>query len=140
MKKTLEKLINNKKIISISLFLYLALIFFISSRPSVSLNLEFHYEDKIKHFIAYFVMSILILRYLIHVKKFTDVSKAIKYTIILGSIYGISDEIHQGFVGYFDTHIFSSIRDASFADWVADVLGVISGTYIYYKTKLKLES
>lgn len=135
MKRTLiiEKVINNRLFIILTLFSYLALIFYISSLPSTALHLEFQYEDKFKHFIAYFVMGVLILRYAIFIIKFKYFKNAVKFTIIFGLLYGLSDEIHQGFVGYFDTGIFGGIRDASFADWVADALGIISACYAYKK-------
>ena len=133
MKKTLKKLINDKRFITISLFAYLALIFYISSQPSPGLHLDIKFEDKFKHFAAYFVMGILIIRYAKYVVKFDTISKAIKFTIIFGLLYGVSDELHQGFLGYFDTGIFGGQRDASFADWVADAFGILAASYMYYK-------
>ena len=42
--------------------------------------------------------------------------------IILSSLYGISDEIHQHYVPY---------RDADIMDALADIIGSIFGVYIY---------
>ena len=150
MKKTLENLINDKKFITISLFAYLALIFYVSSLPSPGLHLEFKYEDKFKHFAAYSVMGVLILRYAIYVLNFKTISTAVKFSIVInywrnhginyGILYGISDELHQGFLGYFDTGIFSGLREASFADWVADAMGIITAISGYYRVMLKEKS
>jgi len=43
-------------------------------------------------------------------------------SVLLSSLYGISDEIHQYFVPY---------RDADLIDVLADMLGGIMGVYIY---------
>jgi len=137
MKKTLKNLINDKKLITLSLFAYLALIFYVSSLPSPGLHLEFKYEDKFKHFAAYSVMGVLILRYAIYVLNFKTISAAVKFSITFGLLYGISDELHQGFLGYFDTGIFSGLREASFADWVADAMGIIASIWGYYIVILK---
>lgn len=53
--------------------------------------------------------------------------------IIFSSFFGLSDEIHQAFV---------PARDASAADFAADVTGSIAGSFIYFyiyakKTKRK---
>lgn len=38
--------------------------------------------------------------------------------VVLGVLYGVTDEWHQSFVPG---------RDASFADWIADCIGVVAG-------------
>ena len=43
-------------------------------------------------------------------------------SVLLSSLYGISDEIHQYFVPY---------RDADLMDVLADMLGGLMGVYIY---------
>lgn len=43
-------------------------------------------------------------------------------SVLLSSLYGISDEIHQYFVPY---------RDADLMDILADTLGVVMGVYFY---------
>ena len=43
-------------------------------------------------------------------------------SVLLSSLYGMSDEIHQYFVPY---------RDADLMDVLADMLGGLMGVYIY---------
>lgn len=130
--KNLIKTNKQRKYLRIFFFLlYTGAIFFISNIKSFSSATGFTYEDKIKHFIEYFGYSIVVSYFFRDIFK----KKHILITIVFCLLYAISDEIHQGFVGYFDTGIFSGIRDCSFYDWIADSLGVFSGVFFYTKLK-----
>ena len=52
-------------------------------------------------------------------------------SVLLSSLYGISDEIHQYFVPY---------RDADLMDVLADMLGGIMGVYIYQAIARKISA
>ncbi len=113
--------------------LYMALIFAISSMEQPPLPMpEFEWLtiDKLYHFIEYAILGGLLARAFVAAKPSTVPSQRVWYIAALLSIlYGASDEWHQTFVPG---------RFATFADWVADVLGSIAGVfgvYLYYKKK-----
>lgn len=130
--KNLIKTNKQSRYLKLFLFLiYTVLIFLISNIKTFSSVTEFTYEDKIKHFIEYFGYSIVVS----HLFKDIFKKKYLLITIVFCLVYAVTDEIHQGFVGYFDTGVFSGIRDCSFYDWIADSLGVFAGTFFYFKLK-----
>ncbi|MDI6806619.1 MAG: VanZ family protein [Candidatus Aenigmarchaeota archaeon] len=101
--------------------MYMALIFYISSIP-----LEFpEVVDKLDptkfslHVVEYTILGILLPRV-----------AGIKLSFLVGSLYGLSDEMHQLFVPF---------RVFSLWDWLADVIGIIFGilisTYLIKKPK-----
>lgn len=111
----------------------MALIFAISSMEQPPLPMpEFEWLtiDKLYHFIEYAILGGLLARAFVAAKPSTVPSQRVWYIAALLSIlYGASDEWHQTFVPG---------RFATFADWVADVLGSIAGVfgvYLYYKKK-----
>jgi len=74
------------------------------------------------HCVAYALLGALFLRAF----KTSQIKNNVKLmwilSVILSSLYGISDEIHQYFVPY---------RYAELMDVLADTLGSIMGVYIY---------
>jgi len=78
--------------------------------------------DKVLHFVGYALLGALFLRAF----KTSRIKNNLKFmlilSILLSSLYGISDEIHQYFVPY---------RSADLMDVLADTLGGIMGVYIY---------
>jgi VanZ family protein len=80
------------------------------------------YFDKLLHFVAYALLGALFLRAF----KTSRIKNKVKFmlilSVLLSSLYGISDEIHQYFIPY---------RDADLMDVLADTLGGILGVYIY---------
>lgn len=95
--------------------LWAAAIFVVSARPSVSLP-SFRAADKVLHFGAYALMGFL----LAHAAASSGLSP--RWAVVLGWLYGASDELHQGFVPG---------RSMDPADWAADALGVLAGTFAY---------
>lgn len=96
----------------------MALIFYLSSLPKIG-NYELPYgADKIVHFAEYAVLGFLISLTL----KFTGVRRYILLGVMIATLYGISDEIHQSFV---------PMRDASIYDVVADSIGSFVGAYSF---------
>jgi VanZ family protein len=98
-------------------FLWLAVIFVESSFPA-SVYPEVHIigADKIVHIGVYGLLGFLCYLSLIHQQKITLFrAYPMIITVIICSIYGASDEIHQYFVPN---------RDCEVWDWIADFVGV----------------
>ncbi|MDE0019025.1 MAG: VanZ family protein [Candidatus Poribacteria bacterium] len=113
--------------------LYMALIFAVSSLKQPSLPMpkfEWLTIDKLYHFIEYAILGILLAWAFVKAKPSVVPSKLIWIiAAVLSILYGASDEWHQTFVPG---------RDATFADWIADVLGSIAGVlavYLYYRSR-----
>ncbi|MBW2090252.1 MAG: VanZ family protein, partial [Deltaproteobacteria bacterium] len=104
------------------IIIYCVLIFIQSSYPSIKHTPELPYFDKVAHCVAYALLGALFLRAF----KTSQIKNNVKLmwilSVILSSLYGISDEIHQYFVPY---------RYAELMDVLADTLGSIMGVYIY---------
>jgi VanZ family protein len=100
--------------------LYMLVIFVLSSMPHLKPpSLGFRPVDKVAHALEYGVLGALLFRSAIFRYEFS-----VRLFIILcciGILYGISDEIHQGFV----PHRVSSVWDGA-ADAVGIVLGLLA--------------
>jgi VanZ family protein len=91
-------------------------IIYVSHQETIEyLNGTFYFEDKILHFFAYMVYGITIQIALINSDNYKS-KRFYLSVIIFGSLFGLSDEIHQYFV---------KGRSAEFLDLLADILGVI---------------
>ena len=97
--------------------LWAALIWLASDRPTVPVDLGGG-RDKVAHFAAYAVLGAA----LGHVRHRTGLPLPVAAG--LGSLYALSDELHQRRVPG---------RDAEFADWVADALGLLAGLYGHHR-------
>jgi VanZ family protein len=80
------------------------------------------YFDKVLHFVGYALLGALFLRAFKTSRIKNNVKLMVILSVLLSSLYGISDEIHQYFVPY---------RDADLMDVLADMLGGLMGVYIY---------
>jgi VanZ family protein len=78
--------------------------------------------DKVLHFVAYALLGVLFLRAFKTSRIKNNVKLMLILSILLSSLYGISDEIHQYFVPY---------RSAELMDVLVDILGGLMGVYIY---------
>ena len=113
------------------IILSLAIIYFSHQESIEFLNGTFYLKDKILHFYAYFIYGLSIQFALINSKNYK--TKKYIYTIILiGALFGLSDEIHQYFVVG---------RSTEFLDWIADVLGVsfslvFKNLVLWFKNKI----
>lgn len=94
--------------------LWAALIFALSSRPS--LPLPGSGLDKLAHFGTYAVLGLFLGR------GGAASSVPVVGIVLLGWLYGASDEVHQHFVPG---------RSPELLDWVADALGVAAGVASY---------
>ena len=100
---------------------YAALIFFLSSlsnpfpfKPTGLLTL-----DKLLHFVEYAAFGGLLAWGL--ARAGLAVSSAAVWAAVLGSAYGLTDEVHQAFVPN---------RSADPRDWVADSVGTLVGAVV----------
>ena len=94
--------------------LWAAVLFLVSHQPSLNVDLSGG-RDKIAHFGAYLVLGVLLAA------GRGPEARAL-WLILLGSLYGIIDELHQSFVPG---------RSADVWDVVADILGVATGVLVY---------
>lgn len=119
----MRELFDNRILIRLSLLIYIALIFILSSMSFKDTGSGFMLNDKIIHFIEYAGLGYLLMKYF-SINRGKDLKLSALLSLIFGSIYALSDEIHQGFVGYFDTGIFGGVRDPDPFDFAADVTGI----------------
>lgn len=107
---------SKKFIFALPLVLASIAIFIASHQEGVPFDEDiFIFQDKVLHFCAYFIYGITIQFYL-HYFRLSK-TKFIFFTILIGALFGMSDEFHQYFVPNRSTDIF---------DWLADVFGVMS--------------
>jgi VanZ family protein len=72
--------------------------------------------------VAYALLGVLFLRAFKTSRIKNNVKLMVILSVVLSSLYGVSDEIHQYFVPF---------READLLDVLADTLGGILGVYIY---------
>ena len=106
--------------------LFYAALIFVSSSISIRIEVEITFFDKVLHLIGYSVLGFLLLRALFKYKYNLSKGTLLFLAILLGSLYGISDEFHQSFVDG---------RIACVSDAVFDSLGTIIGAFIYGRNK-----
>jgi VanZ family protein len=101
----------------------MTLIFIQSSIGSLKIpDIEFELADKYAHFIIYGCLGILTARGLKNAQNKKIKENYVSLAIFICVLYGASDEIHQSFVPG---------RYASWGDWIADTLGVITFVFFY---------
>ncbi|MCZ7601424.1 MAG: VanZ family protein [Melioribacteraceae bacterium] len=118
----LKLLIRNKKwFIYIPLTVHWISIFILTSLPDKDLP-SVNFDDKIKHFIAYFVLSFFLSLALNVQNKFKRMKESyIKFALLITLIYSTFDEIHQ---------VFIPGRSAEFWDWLANMFGILLGVFL----------
>jgi VanZ family protein len=99
---------------------YAGLIFLLSAEPHPETHLPFvtHVSDKVLHAVEYAVLGGLCYRAIRGSGSDLWRQQAIPAAILLASLYGMSDEVHQAFVPF---------RDSSWLDWLADTVGAMLG-------------
>ena len=90
-------------------------------------DLGFDFQDKFFHAIEYAILGFLLRRALVFQSNQFIHEHAAWSTILIGSIYSVSDEIHQSFV----PGRFSDVDDT-----IADVIGIVLVILIYFIRKL----
>ena len=107
--------------------MYMALIFYVSSREvHLPMARLFPLKDKGLHFVEYSLMGWLCVRATAATWPGAKRWRIALFAIFMASIWGLSDELHQALVPG---------RSAEVADFAADVLGAIAGTYSWFLVK-----
>jgi VanZ family protein len=113
------------------LLIYWIILFILTSLPT-GLALETrNISDKLLHFGAYGILSVLLYLNMSFQNKFQLLKEyPATITVLIASLYGLFDEIHQMFVPG---------RSAEFLDWLADfsgsLLAVVITGYLIKKIK-----
>ncbi|OGE84195.1 MAG: hypothetical protein A2Y39_04670 [Candidatus Delongbacteria bacterium GWF2_40_14] len=123
-------ILSNKRFITSSLLLYAALIFLLSHMTFQDSGSGFVINDKVLHFTEYALLGYLLMRYFF-INKEKEPGSAAFLSLAAGSLYAASDEIHQGFVGYFSSGIFGGVRNPDALDFIADITGVAAAAVLY---------
>jgi VanZ family protein len=100
---------------------YAGLIFYLSSQPHPEQDLPSFvmlFSDKVLHAIEYALLGVLCYRAFRWGTNQSWGQQAIPLAVLLASLYGASDEVHQAFVPF---------RDSSWQDWLADTIGAFIG-------------
>ena len=110
-------------LVYVPLIIYWIILFTATSLPAANLP-SVAISDKIKHFGAFFGLSVLLSLTLIYQNKILFFKKYfLAAALVISSIYGLLDEIHQRFVPG---------RNSEFLDWVADSLGAAVGVFVVF--------
>ncbi len=104
-------------------FIYCLMIFMQSSYPSPESVPDWPYIDKLLHIAVYALLGALFLRAFKTLQIQHNLKLVMILSILLSSLFGISDEIHQHFVPF---------RYADFMDALADMIGSVGGVYGYH--------
>jgi len=105
-------------------------IFILSHQPTLPyLSANFEYEDKIKHFIAFYTLGICFILAALKTKSFT-VKQLFIINFVVCSLYGALDEFHQSFI---------IGRESEIYDWLADSIGGLVSCFFIplINTKIK---
>ena len=123
----LEK--NKKLLVYTPLFIYWIILFIATTLPVESVP-SIGVGDKLNHFGAYFVLSVLLFLALLFQKKFTLTLNLIAvYVLVISAVYGAADELHQMLIPG---------RSAEFLDWLSDVAGTFLGVIFMLSLVKKL--
>jgi VanZ family protein len=110
-------------LVYIPLVVYWLILFTATTLPAEKLP-SIGFTDKLNHFIAYFILAVLVNLMLIFQRKSRLLfEKAPMATIIICLFYGAADELHQMLIPG---------RSAETLDWVADASGTFVGIFIVY--------
>ncbi len=109
-------------------------IFVLSSFPRLPTpDMGVDYGDKLQHAFAYAVFAILICRALYFQETYLFWRRNhLSLSFVLGTLYGISDEIHQSFVPGRMADVYDAV-----ADGVGCIIGVCIFWYFYTRTAKK---
>jgi VanZ family protein len=106
------------------ILVYCLLIYIQSSHPSPQSLPDWPFIDKLLHFACYAFLGALFVRAFNTTPIKHNLKLVVILSVLLSSLYGISDEIHQHFVPF---------RTADVMDALSDILGSIAGVYLYSK-------
>ncbi len=110
--------------------LWAAVLFIQSSIPDLNSPVRLtKWDDKWAHVLIYLPLGFLLLGALARARAGRRAGTLLLLTFALGSLYGITDEIHQHFVPG---------RHMDWRDAVADSLGVMVGALLYLRLRHRL--
>lgn len=113
---------------------WMTIIFFQSSISYLEVpDMGFSAQDKLAHVLEYAILGFFLTRALLFQQNSKIRKNAVWLALVFGSLYAISDEIHQAFVPG---------RSADIWDIVADILGVTIVAVFYFlrKKSVKLDT
>ena len=110
------------------LFAYCVLIFILSSSHIPFPSLQVFWNDKLLHIVEYSILGFLMARAIFSLNLRYSKGFLLILTIILSTLYGLSDEVHQALIPE---------RTASVGDIMADGFGSLIGSLCYSKMLLK---
>lgn len=122
---------HKKYLVHLPLIIYWIILFTLTSLPTGLAIETKDISDKFLHFGAYGLLSVLLYLNLYFQDKIEVLNKfPATFTVLIASIYGLLDEIHQMFVPG---------RSAEFLDWLADFSGSLMAVLItgYLTRRLK---
>ena len=93
----------------------MALLFYLSHQPALHTPMLFSAQDKVLHAGVYGLLGLLLLGAQRRPAKGYS-GRQVSISVLLASLYGLSDEIHQYFVPG---------RSSEALDWLADTLGAL---------------
>ena len=103
-----------------ALFIF-AISFYLSSQSTIQQIPAFPHADKLVHFICFGGLAFWVA-FACNLSENQKIKILIPTVIV--SIYGIIDEIHQSF---------TPGRSSTISDWIADTLGALFGSFIFYQ-------
>ena len=130
--KYLEK--NRTTLVFSTLVVYWIILFVGTSIPAQSVPSLGIGGDKVVHFFAYFILSVLLYLTFIFQEKLSFAQRnAILLTLAVAICYGVLDELHQMLVPG---------RSAELLDWIADATGAACGVLItsFFLKKFKKQA
>jgi len=93
---------------------YAILIYFLSSLTNFPEEIpSFFGFDKIAHFLEYYFFGCLLYRWFSSMKRSRNRRSALWMTLVIGTIYALSDEWHQSFVPGRDASLWDALFDAA---------------------------
>ena len=106
-------------------FAWAAVLFVLSSIPDLHPPIHIsRWDDKYGHILIYIPLGFLLMRSLMSSSRQIAIRRLAVLAVLLGTAYGIFDELHQYFVPG---------RSTDWLDVAADCLGTILGSIIYLK-------
>jgi len=94
---------------------WMALLFYLSHQPGFETPMLFPGQDKVLHAAVYAVLGLLLLA--AQPRQAQGYSwRQVGISVLIASLYGLSDEIHQYFIPG---------RSSEVLDWVADTAGAL---------------
>ena len=102
--------------------LYVATIFFVSAQPNLAPPFGFTKADKVMHMLEYGGLGFLLSRANRATARVKLALRVALTVFVIGAAIGACDEFFQSFIPG---------RDATIADWVADITGLLFAQLVY---------